>query len=162
MSTTSTFGDYLRQRREAIVVAARGAAAAGKAVPAASGAVLRGGRLSQARAGKGTMARNRQPEPRNHLSVRALAKRVGIEPSYLSKIERGLQAPPSEATIARLAAALGEDVDVMLAMAGKVSSDLQSVIRKRPALFAELIRQMKNMPERAVLRIVREVRDGDW
>jgi transcriptional regulator with XRE-family HTH domain len=161
MSTTSTFGDYLRQRREAIVVAARGAVAAGQALPPASGAAARGEQHPQVPAArKGTTIRNRQAEPRNHLSVRALAKRVGIEPSYLSKIERGLQAPPSEATIARLAAALGEDVDVLLAMAGKVSSDLQAVIRKRPAIFAELIRQLKRMPDRAVMRIVRELRKG--
>ena len=51
---------------------------------------------------------------------------------------------------------------MLLAMAGKVSSDLQEVIRKRPALFAELIRALKEMPDHAVLRIVREVRDGEW
>ncbi len=148
-------------------MAARGAAAAGQAPPvasgAASGAAARGRQHPQVPAAvKGATTRSRQSAIRNHLSVRALAKRVGIEPSYLSKIERGLQAPPSEATIARLAAALGEDPDVLLAMAGKVSSDLQEVIRKRPAIFAELIRQLKKMPDRAVLRIVREVRDGDW
>ena len=52
--------------------------------------------------------------------------------------------------------------DVMLAMAGKVSSDLQEAIRRRPQLFAELIRQLKDAPDRAVLRVVREVRDGKW
>ena len=95
-------------------------------------------------------------------SVRQVAARVGIQPSYLSKIERGEQPPPSEATIVALAADLGEDPDVLLALAGKVSSDLKEVIRKRPQLFAQLIRQLKNMPDRAVLRLVREVRDGNW
>ena len=33
---------------------------------------------------------------------------------------------------------------------------------RRPRLFAELIRQLKDAPDQAVLRIVREVRDGDW
>jgi hypothetical protein len=32
----------------------------------------------------------------------------------------------------------------------------------RPQLFAQLIRQLKDMPDHAVLRIVREVRDGSW
>ena len=95
-------------------------------------------------------------------SVRQVAQRIGIQPSYLSKVERGEVAPPSEATISKLAMELDEDSDVLLAMAGKVSSDLQSVIRKRPVLFAELIREMKNQPDHAVLRLVREVRDGDW
>jgi hypothetical protein len=47
-------------------------------------------------------------------------------------------------------------------MAGKVSSDLLDIIRKRPELFADLLRQLKSMPDKAVLRVVREVRDGSW
>ncbi len=95
-------------------------------------------------------------------SLRQVAQRIDVEPSYLSKIERGEVAPPSEATTVKLAKELGEDPDVLLAMAGKVSSDLQEIIRKRPELFAELIRQLKKAPDDAVLKVVREVRDGDW
>ncbi len=95
-------------------------------------------------------------------SVRKVAARIGLQPSYLSKIERGEQAPPSEGKIATLATELREDPDVLLALAGKVSSDLQEAIRQRPRLFAELIRELKKMPDHAVLRIVREVRDGTW
>jgi len=95
-------------------------------------------------------------------SLRQVAGRIGVEPAYLSKIERGDVAPPSEVTTVKLAKELGEDPDVLLAMAGKVSSDLQEIIRKRPQLFAELIRQIKEAPDHAVLKMVREVRDGDW
>ena len=95
-------------------------------------------------------------------SVRQVAERLGIEPSYLSKVERDIGSSPSEDTLVRLAADLGLDPDVLLAMAGKVSSDLQAVIRKRPRLFADVIRELKDMPDHAVLRVVREVRDGDW
>ncbi len=95
-------------------------------------------------------------------SLRQVADRVGIEPAYLSKIERDEFSPPGETTIRSLARELGEDADVLLAMAGKVSSDLQNAIRQRPKLFAELIRQIKDMPDHAVLRLVREVRDGEW
>lgn len=95
-------------------------------------------------------------------SLRQVALRVGIEPAYLSKIERGQVPPPSEATTVRLAEELGQDPDVLLALAGKVSGDLQEIIRKRPKLFAELIRQLKEVPDHAILRVVREVRDGNW
>jgi transcriptional regulator with XRE-family HTH domain len=95
-------------------------------------------------------------------SVRRLAGRAGIEPSYLSKIERGEQPPPSEETIRSLARELGEDADVLLALGGKVSSDLQRIIRRRPALFAELIRDLKDLPDHAVLRLVREVQESKW
>ena len=95
-------------------------------------------------------------------SVRGVARMAEIEPSYLSKIERGIEAPPSEPTIRRLAVVLGDDPDLLLALAGKVSDDLQAVIRRRPQLFADLIRQLDEAPDHAVLRITREIRDGSW
>ena len=56
-------------------------------------------------------------------SLRQVAERVGIEPSYLSKVERGIGSPPSEETLTRLAVELEEDPDVLLALAGKVSEE---------------------------------------
>jgi transcriptional regulator with XRE-family HTH domain len=106
--------------------------------------------------------RERLRERDEAYSVRQVAQRIGVEPSFLSKVERGEVPPPSEAKIVALARDLGEDPDVLLAMAGKVSSDLQEAIRKRPELFASLIRELRTMPDRAVLRLVREVRDGKW
>ena len=68
----------------------------------------------------------------------------------------------SEEKIVALANDLGEDPDVLLALNGKISKDIQEIIRKRPQLFAQLIRDLKDLPDQAVLRIVREVRDGKW
>jgi transcriptional regulator with XRE-family HTH domain len=95
-------------------------------------------------------------------SLRKVAHRIGVEPAYLSKVERGVVAPPSEETISKLAEELGEDRDVLLALAGKVSRDLMEIIRQRPGLFAQILRQLRDAPDHAVLRIVREVRDGEW
>lgn len=101
-------------------------------------------------------------EEDRRFSVRKVAERVGVQPSYLCKVERGEVSPPSEDTLVRLARELDVPPDLLLAMAGKVSSDLLEVIRRRPLLFAELIRELKDLPDHAVLRLVREVRDGDW
>ena len=95
-------------------------------------------------------------------SLRRVAQRIGVEPAYLSKIERDQVAPPSEAAIRRLASELHADPDLLLAMAGKVSSDLRAIVLRRPQLFAELIRELRDVPDHAVLRIAREIRDGDW
>jgi transcriptional regulator with XRE-family HTH domain len=96
------------------------------------------------------------------MSLRQVAMRIGVEPAFLSKIERDVAPPPSEGKIVALAEVLGEDPDLLLAMAGKVSSDLQAIIRKRPQLIAELLRQLKEQPDHAILSIVRNVTDGDW
>jgi transcriptional regulator with XRE-family HTH domain len=113
----------------------------------------------------GTFLRERRESLRaddRRYSVRQVAERVGVQPSYLSKVERGEVAPPSEDTLVRLARDLAVEPDLLLAMAGKVSRDLLEVIRRRPLLFAELIRELKDLPDHAVLRLVREVRDGEW
>jgi len=91
-----------------------------------------------------------------------VASRMGVEPAYLSKIERGEVAPPSEAKIRALAADLGQNPEVLLAMAGKVSAELREIIRKRPQLFGDLLRQLRDAPDHAILRIARQVRDGQW
>ena len=101
-------------------------------------------------------------ETSNGWSLRNVAGLVQLEPSYLSKIEREIEPPPGEDTILRLAHTLNEDADVLLAMAGKVSSDLRAIICKRPILFSNLLRQLKSMPDHAILRIARDVTDGDW
>lgn len=95
-------------------------------------------------------------------SQRQVALRIGIEPSYLSKLERGEEVHLSEEKIRLLATDLQLDPDLLLALCGKISSDLQEVIRKRPQLFARILRELKGLPDHAVLRIVREVRDGNW
>lgn len=106
--------------------------------------------------------RERRAEKDPRFSLRQVAMRCGVTPAYLSRVERGEIAPPGEDTLIRLADELGENRDVLLALAGKISADLRSAILARPQLFAELIRAAKTMPDTAVLRIVREVRDGDW
>ena len=113
----------------------------------------------------GTYLRKRREELQeasSEYSVRKVAARIGVQPSYISKVERGEVAPPSEATILRWAEEVGEDPDILLALAGKVSADLREVIVKRPKVFAQLIRELKNAPDHALLRVVREVRDGNW
>lgn len=106
--------------------------------------------------------RERRLEKDGSFTLRQVAVRCGITPAYLSRVERGEVAPPGEETLLRLARELGEEPDVVLALAGKISSDLRDVILARPKLFAELIRAIKLMPDHAVLRIVREVNDGNW
>lgn len=95
-------------------------------------------------------------------SLRKVAERLAVAPSYLSQVERGSGSLPAEATILALAADLRLDPDMLLAMAGKVSSQLQAIILKRPQLFAQMLAACRDLPDHAILKLVREVRDGDW
>lgn len=96
-------------------------------------------------------------------SLRQVAERIGIAATYLSKIEREELPPPSEDVIVRLAAELGEDPNVLLAMAGKVSERLKQIICKRPKLFAQLLEQLETDSDQTLEDLVaRKVRDGKW
>lgn len=86
-------------------------------------------------------------------SLRQVAFRIGVEPAYLSKIERSETPPPSEGKIRRIAAELHVDPDYLLAMAGKVAGDVQGIIRKRPVLFAGLLRVLQDRPDMDVAEI---------
>ena len=93
-------------------------------------------------------------------SVRKVATRIGVEPSYLSKVERDIESAPSEPRIRALARELGEDPDYLLALAGKVSLDVQEAIRRRPKLLSRLVRELDDLPDAKVRRVVRQIQGG--
>lgn len=95
-------------------------------------------------------------------SLRQVAARLGVAPAYLSQIERDEGSTPTEPRILLLASELKLDPNLLLAMAGRVSSELQAIILKRPQLFAEMLSTCKNLPDNAILTLVREVREGVW
>lgn len=64
------------------------------------------------------------------LSQRALAREVGIDFTYISKVENDVPGfeSPSEETLSRLAEALDVDADEMITRAGRVPSDVQRIL----------------------------------
>ncbi len=62
------------------------------------------------------------------ISQRKLAELVGIDFTYISKIESGTMDPPAEDKIIKMAEVLGEDPDIMLVAAKKVPKELQKII----------------------------------
>ena len=93
-------------------------------------------------------------------SQRQVALRIGVQPTYLSQVERGNVAPPSEEKIVALAHELGKDSDSLLALAGKVASDLQFIIRERPVIYGRLIRTLGDEPDETLHHIVDQVEQG--
>ena len=64
-----------------------------------------------------------------------------------------MRARQREQTIRRLAEELSEHPDVLLALAGKVSSDLLEIIHERPTVVAELLHAMRGMSAKSVSAI---------
>lgn len=80
-------------------------------------------------------------------SLRRLAARLGIQPSYLSRLERGASPSLSEEHLLALAAELGEPPDTLLALAGKVPADVRLALLARPGALFPLIRELAALPE---------------
>lgn len=83
-------------------------------------------------------------------SIRSVAKRIGIHHSYLSKLERGENAPLTEERIHALARLLGEDPEVLMAMAGKLSERTTAIIRSDPAAFRESLATLERRTGQAM------------
>ena len=107
-------------------------------------------------------ARIRRLRIERDFTQRELAERVGIDFTYLSKIENGHGTPPAEATIRKLADILEDDADELILLAKKLPVDFEQDLLARPEQqVAGLYRSMagKRYSEdewREVLRLLRE------
>lgn len=101
-------------------------------------------------------------EDKNY-SLRRLAKEAGISASYLSRLETEDDCPPPiEEKIRSIAKVLDEHPYVLLALADRVPSEMKRVMFKRPVLVGDLLAAIEDLPDNAVLKIARVVRDGEW
>src|SRR5207244_2732679 len=71
--------------------------------------------------------RLRELRKQKNISQRDLATQVAVDFTYLSKIEGGRLAPPSEDVIRRLAQALDTDENELINLAGKIPKDRKAV-----------------------------------
>ena len=80
-------------------------------------------------------------------SLRGVASKIGISPTYLSKIERGEQ-PASEKTIRKLAEVFGVSADEIFAHANRIDPDLEKTLtsHEAPAQMAALLRRVATLP----------------
>ncbi len=87
------------------------------------------------------------------LSQRALANKIGVNFSYLSKIESGVMPPPSEQVILRLAEVLDADKDELMLLAGKIPSDIAQILTNQKALqLLRSDRTQKKIRDRKVIK----------
>ncbi len=105
--------------------------------------------------------RLRDLRKQKNLSQRDLAARVGIDFTYLSKIEGGRSDPPSEVIIRRIAQVLEADEDELINLAGKVPKDLKAVLEESPQAV-ELLRVLseRKLPDEAYRRMLDLARES--
>jgi transcriptional regulator with XRE-family HTH domain len=74
------------------------------------------------------------------ISLRTFAKMVDRTPTYISKIERDELDPPAETVVKEMARILKQNENDMIALAGRIPSDLPEIIRQQPREMALMLR----------------------
>ena len=92
-----------------------------------------------------------------HISLRDLAKTLGLAPSYLSDIENDRRVP-SEDVLHRLAAELDLKFDDLMARAGRFGDDAERYMKQHPAAGA-LFRRIsdKRLPDEDLKKLLTTV-----
>ena len=98
----------------------------------------------------------RQEREAREIGLREMAKMIEVSPTYVSKVERDEFPPPAEDKVRKIAKILKLDVDELLALAGRVSSDLSEIIRENPRELAALLRTTKGMTADDVANLARD------
>jgi transcriptional regulator with XRE-family HTH domain len=98
----------------------------------------------------------RREREAKEIGLREMAKMIGVSPTYLSKVERDEFPPPAEDKVKTIAKIIECDADELLALAGRVSSDLSDIIKKRPVELAALLRTTKGLTADEVTKLAHQ------
>ncbi len=89
-----------------------------------------------------------------NVSIAQFARKVGISPTFLAPIERDVFPPPAEHKVVKIAKALDQDPDELLALAGRIGTDLRRIIRRQPVNAGRMLRAIDGLPGEAVDALV--------
>gem|GEM_PF-1289879 len=93
----------------------------------------------------GEVVRELRVKHKGYSSLREFARKVGLLPAYLSRIENEKEPPPSETVVGRLAEALGADKYELFSYAGKVPVEFLEIFKKNPKGMASFMRRIQEI-----------------
>ena len=100
----------------------------------------------------------RREREAREIGLREMAKMIGVSPTYLSKVERDEFPPAAEDKVKAIAKIIECNVDDLLALAGRVSSDITDIIKRQPIEIAALLRTTKGLKAEDIDRLTQEAR----
>ena len=95
----------------------------------------------------------RREREAREIGLREMAKKIGVSPTYLSKDERDEFTPPTEEKVRAIAQIIECDIDELLAMAGRMPSDLADIIKRNPVEVSALLRTTSGMTRDEIARL---------
>ena len=100
----------------------------------------------------------RRERERLEIGLREMAKMISVSPTYLSKVERDEFPPPAEDKVLAIAKIIERDPDELLALAGKVASDLTDIIRQSPREMASFLRSASGLTVEEMKKLAAQAR----
>lgn len=101
----------------------------------------------------------RQLRLAKNLTLRQLAEKIGVDFTYVSKIENqklSFGDYPSEDLIRKIAKALGADADELLILADKIPKQIRKRVKERPDAF----RKIAELDDKTLDKILKELGEG--
>ena len=98
----------------------------------------------------------RREREAREIGLREMAKKIGVSPTYMSKVERDEFTPPTEDKVRAIARILECDPDELLAMAGRVPSYLADIIARNPVEMSALLRTANGLSAEDLVQLARQ------
>lgn len=92
-------------------------------------------------------ARLRELRESRRVTMKGLARILNLDPSFLSRIERGVVAVP-EHVVVQIAKVLGTAEEPLLVRAGHLPKDVENVLHEQPERALAVLRELNRIDER--------------
>lgn len=104
----------------------------------------------------GQYIRRRRME--KQFTLREFARLVGVSPTYMSQVEQDVADPPTVERVRKMAELLDEDVDELIAMAGRLPEDLPEIIQSRASEMPRLLREASGLTPAQLEKVQEQIR----
>lgn len=90
-------------------------------------------------------------------SLRKFAEMAEMSPTYLSQVEQGkIERPPTADRVEKMAELLGQNVDEWVALAGRVSKEMEEILHSNPEGMPALLRAAKGLTAEQLKQLAEE------
>ena len=90
-------------------------------------------------------------------SLRKFAQLASVSPTYLSQVEQGkMERPPTADRVSKMAELLGASPDEWIALAGRVSKEMEAIIHSQPEGMPALLRAAKGLTPEQLRQLAEE------
>ena len=93
------------------------------------------------------------------ISLRELARKTGITPAFISKMEQGKSSPPKAENIEKIAQLLHMDADDLLELADRIDHHSTEILKKRRKLMRNFLYTANKLSDESLMYYQKEMEE---